>query len=449
MTGEQPQTLKFILDAANDKQAPADGVTYPLGMVRWVVCAFLFAAVALSYIDRQVLSVLKPTLQAQYGWSETGYGDVVFWFQAAYGVGYIAFGRIVDKVGARLGYAVAVSLWTLGHFAHVLVTSTLGFALVRIPLALGESGAFPSALAAVAEWFPQKERALAIGLFNAGSNIGAILAPLIVPAITLAYGWRMAFIVTGLFTVVWLVGWLWFYRSPREYKRLTEEERNYIEAGHVDEQASAPWSSLLRLRETWAYIAGRFLIDPIWWTFLFWLPDFFSKRYGIDLKSYGPPLVAIYLLADAGSIAGGWGSSRLLNLGFGLNASRKLAMLACAVVVVPVAFAMQASNIWLAVLLIGLATAGHQGFSANLFALPSDLFPRWAAGSVVGLGGAAGAVGGMLMAKYAGWVLQTVGSYTPIFVVASGAYLLALLVVHLLTPRYQTALVRPPVAPAS
>ncbi len=445
MTGETDKpSLRFILDEGKKAAEAQNEVAYPLGMVRWIVCAFLFAAVALSYIDRQVLSVLKPTLQAKYGWSETGYGDVVFWFQAAYGIGYIAFGRIVDRIGARLGYALAVGLWTIGHFAHALVTSTLGFALVRIPLALGESGAFPSALAAVAEWFPQKERALAIGLFNAGSNIGAILAPLIVPAITLAYGWRMAFIITGLFTVVWLVGWLWYYRNPREHKSLSAEERIYIEAGRVEETAPAPWSSLLTLRETWAYIAGRFLIDPVWWMFLFWLPDFFSKRYGIDLKSYGPPLVAIYLLADIGSIAGGWGSSRLLSLGIGLNASRKIAMLACALVVIPVAFAVQASNIWLAVLLIGLATAGHQGFSANLFALPSDLFPRWAVGSVVGIGGAAGAVGGMLMAKYAGWVLQTIGSYTPLFIVASIAYLIALFVVHLLTPHYKTALVRPP-----
>jgi ACS family hexuronate transporter-like MFS transporter len=410
------------------------------GSVRWIICALLFAAIALSYIDRQVLSVLKPTLQAQYGWSETGYGDVVFWFQAAYGVGYIAFGRIVDRIGARLGYALAVTLWTIGHMAHALVTSTLGFALVRVPLALGESGAFPSSLAAVADWFPTKERTLAIGLFNAGSNIGAILAPLIVPAVTLAFGWRMAFIVTGMFTVVWLAAWLWFYRRPREHAWVTPGEIAHIESDCVVEtHAPTPWHTLLRRRQTWAYIAGRFLIDPIWWTFLFWLPDFFGKQYHLDLKSYGPPLVAIYVLADLGSIAGGGASSALLGQGVGLNAARKIAMLACALAVVPVAFAVQAGNLWIAVALIGLACAGHQGFSANLYALPSDLFPRWAAGSVVGLGGAAGAFGGMLMAKYAGWVLQTLGSYTPIFLVAASAYLIALLVVHLLVPRYAPA----------
>ena len=403
---------------------------------RWIVVALLFAAVALSYIDRQVLSVLKPTLQHEYRWSETGYGDVVFWFQAAYGIGYIAFGRIVDKIGARLGYALAVTLWTVGHMAHALVTSTLGFAIVRIPLALGESGAFPSSLAAVAEWFPTRERALAIGLFNAGSNVGAILAPLIVPIITLTFGWRMAFLLTGLLTVVWLVVWLWFYRRPREHAGVSAAELAHIESDAQEAHAPIPWLQLLRQRETWAYMAGRFLIDPIWWTFLFWLPDFFGKRYGLDLKSYGPPLVAIYVLADVGSILGGWGSSTLLSRGFDLNASRKGAMLICALAVVPVAFAVDAGNLWLAVALIGLACAGHQGFSANLYALPSDLFPRWAAGSVVGLGGAAGALGGMLMAKYAGFVLERVGSYRPIFIVAACAYLVALSVVHLLVPRY-------------
>ncbi len=407
-----------------------------IGGTRWIVVALLFAAVALSYIDRQVLSVLKPTLQHEYAWSETGYGNVVFWFQAAYGLGYIAFGRIVDRIGARLGYALAVTLWTVGHMAHALVTSTLGFAIVRIPLALGESGAFPSSLAAVAEWFPTRERALAIGLFNAGSNIGAILAPLIVPIVTLAFGWRMAFILTGLLTVIWLAVWLWFYRRPREHAGVSASELAHIESDTVDAHAPIPWTQLLRRRQTWAYIVGRFLIDPIWWTFLFWLPDFFGKRYGLDLKSYGPPLVAIYVLADVGSILGGWGSSTLLSHGFELNAARKTAMLFCALAVVPVAFAVNAGNLWLAVALIGLACAGHQGFSANLYALPSDLFPRWTAGSVVGLGGAAGAVGGMLMAKYAGWVLEHIGSYQPIFIVAACAYLAALLAIHLLVPRY-------------
>jgi ACS family hexuronate transporter-like MFS transporter len=406
--------------------------------VRWIVCALLFAAVTLSYLDRQVLSVLKPTLQRQYGWTEVGYADVVFWFQAAYGLGYLAFGRLLNRVGTKVGYTLAVGLWTIGHMAHALVTSTRGFALMRIPLALGEAGTFPSALAAVAEWFPAKERSFAIGLFNAGSNVGAIVAPLLVPAVTLAFGWRMAFIVTGLFTVVWLVVWLGFYRSPRKHPMASKAELDHIGADPPGAPTgpSIPWRRLLARRETWAYICGRFLIDPVWWTFLFWLPDFFDKRYAIKMTSYGPPLVAIYLLADAGSVIGGWSSSRMLSRGVKPNVARKAAMLGAALIVTPVAFGAMAQNEWIAVLLIGLACAGHQGFSSNLFALPSDLFPKRAANSIVGFGGAAGALGSMLMAKYAGWVLQTLGSYTPIFIVSACAYLTALLVVHLLTPRY-------------
>jgi ACS family hexuronate transporter-like MFS transporter len=427
------------MDAASEaKVAAAPAVR--TGRVRWMVCALLFAAVVLSYLDRQVLSVLKPTLQRQYGWTEIGYGDVVFWFQAAYGLGYIIFGRILDRVGARAGYAIAVGLWTIGHMAHALVTTTRGFAVVRVVLALGESGTFPSALAAVAEWFPAKERSFAIGLFNAGSNVGAIVAPLLVPAITLAFGWQMAFIVTGFFTVIWLVAWLGFYRSPGKHKRASKAELEHIGAGAASDAPVGPsiaWSRLLSRRETWAYICGRFLIDPVWWTFLFWLPDFFDKRYGMKMTSYGPPLLAIYLLADAGAVIGGWSSSKMLSKGVKPNIARKTAMLGAALVVTPVAFGALAPSAWVAVLLIGLACAGHQGFSSTLFALPSDLFPRRAANSVVGFGGAAGALGSMLMAKYAGWVLQTLGSYTPIFIVASGAYLVALLVVHLLTPRYQ------------
>ena len=414
------------------------GKTPARGYVRWIVCFLLFAAVVLSYADRQVLSVLKPTLQKEYGWSEIGYGNVVFWFQAIYGIGYIGFGRFVDRFGARLGYTIAVSLWTIGQIAQALVTSVFGFVLVRIPLALGEAGTFPSALAAAMEWFPRSERAFAIGLFNAGANVGAIVTPLIVPIITLSLGWRAAFVVTGLFTAVWLVAWLAFYRRPDQHKLVSAAERAYIYADQepTEDHAPARWQDLIRRRESWAYILGRFLIDPVWWTFLFWLPDLLARRYGVDLKGYGPPLVAVYVLADAGSILGGWGSSFQLKRGVGLNAARKSTMLACALVVVPVAFAMQASNMWVAVALIGLATAGHQGFSANLYALPSDIFPRWAQGTVIGFGGAAGSLGGMLMAQYAGWVLQTVGSYTPILVVASCAYLAALAVVHTLTPRY-------------
>jgi len=424
---------------ADSTMTVAEPYVARVGYVRWLVCALLFAVVALNYTDRQVLSVLKPTLQQTYGWTETGYGQVAFWFQAAYGLGYVMFGRVVDRYGAKVGGTIAVTIWSIAHMAHALATSTAGFTWVRIPMGIGESGLFPCTLAATTEWFPKRERALAIGIFNAGSNVGAILAPFIVPIITILWGWQMAFILTGLLTFAWLAVWLIWYRRPREMKSLSGQELTYIESDPQEAQRPVAWSKLLSTRQTWAYMLGRFLIDPVWWTFLFWLPDFFSKRYGVDLKHYGPPLVAIYVMADVGSVLGGWRSSHLIKRGVAVGRARKLAMLACAVCAVPVAGAMYASDLWLAVAVIGLACAAHQGFSANLYALPSDLFPRWAAGSIVGLGGLSGALGGMLMSLYASNVLQTIGTYTPIFIFASLAYLFALLVVHLIVPRYAPA----------
>lgn len=411
-------------------------IARPRGNVRWVICGLLFAAVVLSYVDRLVLPVLKPSLQARYGWTEQGYADLAIWFQGAYGLAYVLFGRLVDRVGARIGYALAVTLWTIGHVAHVLFTSTAGMAIARVPLAIGEAGAFPAALAATGEWFPKSERALAIGIFNAGSNVGAIVTPLVVPVIAVTFGWRMAFVATGLLTVLWLVAWLGFYRRPREHARVTPAELAWIEREPAEPTRPIAWRTLLSLRQTWAYMLGRFLIDPVWWTFLFWLPDFFNRQYHVKMLDFGPPLVAVYLLADIGSIGGGWLSSRLLLRGWTTGRARKTAMLVCALFALPIAFAAHAPSLWSAVLLIGLACAAHQGFSANVYALPGDLFPRGRAGSVIGLGGLSGAVGGMLMAKFAGTILARLGSYQPIFLVAACAYLVALLVIHLLVPRY-------------
>jgi MFS transporter, ACS family, hexuronate transporter len=426
---------------ASAAEEPRTSPARPRGHVRWIVCAFLFLAVVLSYVDRLVLPVLKPDLQARYGWSETGYADLAIWFQAVYGLSYVVFGRLVDRIGAKAGYAVAVVLWTIGHVAHIAFTSTRGLLIARIPLAMGEAGTFPAALAAANEWFPARERALAIGIFNAGSNIGALLTPLIVPFIAVAFGWRMAFVVTGMLTIVWLAGWLLFYRSPRDHKALDAAERSWIESDTVSTTAPirTPLSHLLRMRQTWAYVLGRFMIDPVWWTFLFWLPDFFSRRYHLKMTEFGPPLVLIYLCADIGSISGGWMSSRLLGNGWGLGKARKTAMLAAAFCAVPIAFATSAPGIWAAAALIGLACAGHQAFSANLYALPGDLFPRHVAGSVIGLGGLGGALGGMIMAEFAGTILQHLGSYRPIFVAAAFAYLAALVALHLLLPRYAAA----------
>ncbi|NIJ06723.1 ACS family hexuronate transporter-like MFS transporter [Sphingomonas vulcanisoli] len=424
---------------ATDEQKPAH--VGRRGKIRWIVCGFLFFAVVLSYVDRLVLPVLKPDLQARYGWSESGYADLAIWFQAVYGLSYVAFGRLVDRVGARTGYAIAVVLWTIGHVAHIAFTSTRGLLIARIPLAMGEGGAFPAALAATNEWFPARERALAIGIFNAGSNVGAIVTPLIVPFIAVSFGWRMAFIATGLLTVVWLTGWLAFYRSPRQQPLVSKAELAWIGSEPADavKPPRVPLARLLRLRQTWAYILGRFMIDPVWWTFLFWLPDFFSRRYHLKMTEFGPPLVAIYLCADVGSVAGGWFSSHLIGRGRALGRARKTAMFVAALCAVPIAFAASAPGIWTAVALIGLACAGHQAFSANLYALPGDLFPRHMVGSVVGLGGLGGALGGMLMAKFAGAILEKLGSYQPIFVAAAFAYLTALGIIQLILPGYSSA----------
>lgn len=413
--------------------------TRSAGHIRWIICGLLFAAVVLSYIDRLVLPVLKPDLQQRYGWTETGYADLAIWFQAAYGISYLLFGRLVDRLGARIGYAVAMSLWTAGHVAHIFFTSTRSMLFARIPLAIGEAGTFPAALAAANDWFPSRERALAIGIFNAGSNVGAIITPLIVPAIAVTYGWRMAFIATGILSVVWLFAWLLFYRSPQDHRLVGTAEREWIGTDNGQRSARVGIRTLLRQRQTWAYAAARFLIDPVWWTFLFWLPDFFNRQFGVKMMDFGPPLVSVYLLADLGSIGGGWLSSHLIGQGASLGRARKWAMLAAACCAMPIAFASGAPNMWVAVVLIGLACAGHQAFSANVYALPGDLFPRSAVGTVVGLGGLAGAAGGMLMAKFAGVILQTVGSYRPIFIVASCAYLAALLVLQCILPTYAKA----------
>ncbi|WP_311270420.1 MFS transporter [Sphingobium sp. WCS2017Hpa-17] len=404
---------------------------------RWVVVGLLFAATAINYVDRQMIGVLKPTLSAEMAWSETDYANIVFWFQAAYAVGYLGFGRIVDLVGARFGYAIAVVIWTIAHMAHGGVHSVTQFAMARFGLGVGESGNFPAGIKAVTEWFPQKERAFAIGLFNAGANIGAIVTPLLVPWLTVAYGWRVAFYATGIFGVLWLIAWLTLYRKPEAHKKISAEELAYIRQDPADPVQPIGWGRLITVRETWAYAIGKFCIDPIWWFFLFWLPGYLGTRYGLDLLSFGPPLVAIYLLSDLGSVAGGWMSGRLMKAGKSVNAARKLTMLLCACAVLPVFFAQSIDNLWLAVLIIGIATAAHQAFSANLYTLPSDLFPRGAVGSVVGIGGTVGAIGGMAMAKYAGYVLDSIGSYTPLFAVAASAYFVALAAVHLLSPRLE------------
>lgn len=418
--------------------SPAEhAVAGSIGRRRWIVVGLLFTAMVVNYVDRQTIGFLKGDLSREYGWSETNYADLVFWFQATYAIAYLAWGRIMDRIGARWGFGLAFLIWQLAFIAHAGARSLNGFIIGRMALGVGEGGGFPGGIKAVAEWFPKKERAFATGLFNAGTNIGAIVTPLVIPAVTLAWGWRAAFVVVGVAGLVWLPIWLLTYRRPREAKGVSAAELAHIESDAADPATPIPWTKLLRYRETWAYAVGKFLIDPIWWMFLFWLPDFLAKRYGLDLKTFGPPVIAIYLLSDFGSVAGGWLSSRFIGRGWSINRARKTTMLICALCAVPVAFAANASSLWMAVGIIGLATAAHQGFSANLYTLPSDVFPRSAVGSVVGIGGMIGAIGGMVFSKYVGFILDGIGTYTPIFIVAASAYLLALLAVHLLMPRME------------
>lgn len=421
-----------MTDTSNEAVARAAA---RVGSYRWVIVGLLFTATVINYVDRQMLGVLKPTLEADLNWSEVDFAAVVFWFQTAYAIGYIGFGRIVDLIGARLGYAVAFVIWTLAHIAHGGVHSVTQFAMVRFGLGIGEAGNFPAGIKAVTEWFPARERAFAIGVFNAGANIGAIVTPLVVPWLTIVYGWRAAFVITGVVTFVWLFFWLAMYRRPAEHQRVSAGELAWIQQDPVDPVKPLPWSAIATKRETWAYALGKFCIDPIWWFFLFWLPGYLAERYDLNILQFGPPLVAIYLLSDVGSVAGGWASSRMMKAGHSVNYARKMTMLICAFAVTPVFFAQSYDNLWLAVLVIGIATAAHQAFSANLYTLPSDIFPRSAVGSVIGIGGTVGAVGGMIFTLYTGQVLERIGSYTPIFIVAGSAYFVALLLVHLLSPR--------------
>ncbi len=415
------------------------GPIRPASNVRWIICALLFFATTINYIDRQIIGILKPTLQAELGWSEIDYGNIVFWFQAAYGIGLLACGPIIDRIGSKLGYAGAIAIWSVAAMVHALARTPGGFAMARFALGLGEAANFPAAIKSVAEWFPKKERALAAGILNAGANVGAIATPIIVPILAIQLGWEAAFIITGLLGFVWLVAWLAFYRKPAEHKRVSPSELAHInsDVAPAEDEPRIRWSALFRRRGTWAFIVGKFLTDPVWYLFLFWLPDFFAKRHGLDLKTFGPPLIAVYLLADVGSIGGGWLSSALIKRGMSVNAGRKIALLVCAILVLPIFFASSVSGLWSAVAIIGLAAAAHQGWSSNLYTMVSDTFPRSSVASVMGIGGAAGAVGGMLMSTYVGQVLETVGSYAPVFVWAGSAYLVALAIIHVLVPRLE------------
>jgi len=405
------------------------------GRFRWVICGLLLLGVTKNYMDRQVLGVLKEPLQHAFDWNEIDYSNVVLAFQAAYATGMLVVGRIVDRLGTRLGYALAMVFWSLASMGHAAAGSFFGFAVARSALGLGEAGVFPASIKCVAEWFPMRERALATGIFNAGTNLGAIIAPLIVPWIALRFGWRWAFVFTGALGFVWLLFWVLFYRKPEDHPYCSASELDLIKSDPSPPAAKFRWRQLLAHRQTWAIAAGKFLTDPIWYFYLSWIPDYLQRQHGLRLTQVGLPILVIYVISDAGSVTGGWLSSFLIKKGFSANFGRKFAMFCCALIVVPIAMTYRVSGLWPAVVLIGLAAAGHQGFSANLYTLASDLFPSRAVGSVIGIGGMTGAIGGMLIAKIVGYVLQWTHSYKVPFFIAASAYLVAVLAIHLLSPK--------------
>jgi MFS transporter, ACS family, hexuronate transporter len=411
----------------------------PSTNVRWTVCAMLFFAASINYLDRQILGLLAPTLQHSIGWTESQYGYIVGAFQFAYAIGLLLAGRLVDKLGTRIGYVIIMAFWSVASMGHALVSSALGFGIARFFLGLGEAGSFPVAIKATAEWFPQRERSLVTGIFNCGTNIGAIIAPALIPWITLRFGWRAAFLTTGLFGAIWIVWWVARYHSPEDHPLVNPSELQHICEDRPAPSAQIPWSKLLGYRQTWAFAGAKFLTDPIWFFYLYWLPKFFDARYHLGLASIGLPLIVVYNLSAAGSIGGGWLPAAFLKAGIPIAKSRLYAMFVCACLILPIFLASRVSSVWSAVAILGLATAAHQGWSANLFTTASDMFPSSSVGAVVGIGGMAGSVGAVLFSVSTGWVLQSHHSYTPLFSVAAVSYLIALLFMVVMAPGLRKA----------
>jgi ACS family hexuronate transporter-like MFS transporter len=407
--------------------------------VRWTVCALLFFATTINYVDRQVLSILAKTLETKIGWDSIQYGYITAAFQAAYAIGLLGTGRIMDRIGTRKGYALAISIWSLAAMAHAAATSAFTFGIARALLGLGEAANFPACIKTVAEWFPKKERALATGIFNSGANIGAVIVPVTVPWLADTFGWQSAFIATGAIGFVWLIFWLAIYKKPEEHPKVSFHELGLIQSDPPDRAASYPWLPLLPKRETWAFAMGKALTDPIWWFYLFWLPKYLQETFGLTLTQAILPLFVLYNITSIGSIGGGWISSTLINRGWTVNSARKTAMLICAVGVVPVVYAPYCKNLWGVVCIVGLALASHQGWSANLFTTASDLFPRSAVGSVVGIGGTMGAVASVLLQIATGYIVELTHTYLPLFILGGSAYLAALGIFQWLSPKLEPA----------
>jgi ACS family hexuronate transporter-like MFS transporter len=422
-----------------------------IGKYRWTICALVFFATTINYLDRQVISLLKSVLTDNLGWNDADYADVEIAFKFFYAFGMLGAGRIIDKLGTKIGYALSTGLWSVAAVCHAFVSSVFGFGVVRSFLGLTESGNFPSAIKAVAEWFPKKERALATGIFNSGSNVGAIIAPLTVPFIAVAWGWRWAFILTGLIGFIWLILWFIYYEVPKKQKRLSAEELEYIHSdkdeteAHEIAGAKISWFKLLGYRQTWAFAIGKFLTDPVWWFYLFWLPDFLESQYHLTLTQIAIPVAVVYMLSTVGSVGGGWLPLSLIKKGWPVFRARKTSMLVFAFLVVPILFAQVAGgvNMWLAVFIIGLAAAAHQAWSANIFTTVSDMFPKTATASVTGIGGMFGGLGGILLTllvqKNMFVYYRSIGkietAYYIMFAVCAGAYLLAWVIMHFLVPK--------------
>jgi ACS family hexuronate transporter-like MFS transporter len=405
-------------------------------LYRWRICGLLFFATTVNYIDRQVIGILAPNLQEIFHWTETDYGYIIMSFQIAYALGLLIAGRFLDKFGVRWGYSIAIFIWSIAAACHALASSIFGFILARFGLALGESGNFPAAIKTVSEWFPVKERALATGIFNSGSTVGAIIAPLLVPFLAINFGWQSAFIVTGLFGIIWLFFWIPVYRPPEKTRHLSKDEFEYIRSDHApDKSISIPWLKLLTYRQTIGICLCRFLTDAVWWFFLYWLPKYLNTQHGLDIQQLGFSLFIIYAVSSVGGIGGGWLSSYFVKTGKSVDYARKTTVLIMALMVVPIFSLSYFSNLWVAVILISMATAAHQGWASNIFTIVSDIYPKNAVGSVSGLAGFTGAIGGIIFAPLVGFVLDATGSYYFVFAYASLSYLLVWFILKIFIPK--------------
>lgn len=425
------------------------------GKYRWTICALVFFATTVNYLDRSVISLLKSTLSDEFSWNDGDYANIEIAFKLTYALGMLGAGRIIDKLGSKIGYFFFALFWSLAAVGHAFVQSTLGFIVARATLGVTESGNFPAAIKAIAEWFPKKERALATGIFNSGANIGAIVAPLSVPFIAVEWGWKWAFIITGSIGFIWLILWMLIYQKPEHHKKVSKEELNHINSDsiddpHLENQEKVSWFKLLTFRQTWAFVLGKFITDPIWWFYLFWLPDFLESQYGLKGTQLSVPVAIVFIISTFGSVGGGWLPLKLIKNNWPVFKARKTSMLIYAFVVLPIVFAqlLGEMNMWFAVIVIGIATSAHQAWSANIFTTVSDMFPKKAVASVTGIGGMFGGLGGILltllvqknMFVYYRSIGQIETAYYIMFFICGSAYLIAWTIMHLLVPKMEPAL---------